>query len=207
MLSIPDHLAGILALLVRVIDRILPPGHRPAAEGPSLHMVLTNRLGTAVRRFARLYALWSAGRLPPPRPARPRAPSAAPALPPAEAPPRPKFPRARAWLIRRGGHQASAARSQLEAWFQRPDLPEFLAAVPRAGRHLRPLAHMLGAELPPLLRLPPRPARPRPTRAPKPRRPTLTSFDPPLPPNVIAAARAWGRGAWGTDRLRRKNRT
>jgi hypothetical protein len=189
MSSLPDHLIQIVALLWRVIDRILPPGHRPAAEGPSLHMILTNRLGTAVRRFARLYALWQAGRLPPLRPARAR-PAAGP-TPAAPHPPRPRLSRARAWLVHRGGHHAAAARCQLETWLARPDLPDFLAAVPRAGRYLRPLAHMLGADLPPLLRLAPRPPRPRRARPPKPRRPRLDSFDPPLAPNIIAAARAW----------------
>ena len=189
MLSLPDHLTQILALLGRVIDRILFPGIRTVDQGPSLHMVLTNRLGTAMRRFARLYALWREGRLPPPRPPRPT-PRPTPRAP-APSSNQPRLSRARAWLVQRGGHQAAAARSQLETWFQRPDLPEFLAEVPRAGRHLRPLAHMLGAELPPFLRLPPKPPPPRRPRTSKPRPPSLTGFSPPLASNIIAAARAW----------------
>src|SRR6185312_9188541 len=52
-----------------------------------------------------------------------------------------------------------------------PEMRAFLAAVPRAGRLLRPLWRKLTTErLPEVLRLPPRPRAPRPPRPAKPAR-------------------------------------
>ena len=54
----------------------------------------------------------------------------------------------------------------LSNFLHRDDMPAFLAAVPRAGRLLRPLCHMLGVAPPEFLKLPSRPRKPR---TPKPR--------------------------------------
>jgi hypothetical protein len=62
--------------------------------------------------------------------------------------------------------------SNLRALLEDPEMREFLAAAPQAGRILRPLWRKLSPEaLPEILRLPPRPPRPRKPRAPKPPRP------------------------------------
>lgn len=194
MLTIPEHLTQIATYLCALLARFLPLEHRPAAEGPSLYVVLANRVGRYAHRIARLHALFLAGRLPPPRPSRT-------ALQPAPAPaprrPSPVVPRARFWLLKLGRHEIATARSRLELWLQRPELPEFLAAAPQAGRHLRPLCRLLTIAPPAFLALPPRPrrirsSRPRRTTAAAPDRPTLRlpPGDRPLPPYVLAFARA-----------------
>ncbi len=196
MSIIPDHLTHIVTYLRTLLARILPLEHRPAAEGPPLYVVLSNRVGRYAERIARLYALFLAGRLPPPRPSRAGCPPPAPQEA-APAPPRPRsvVPRAKFWLLRLGRHDIAAAGTQLQAWLERPDLPDFIAAAPQAGRHLRPLCRLLAVPLPPFLRLPERRRPRRPTPA-APRRPParhslrLPPGDRPFPPNVLAFARA-----------------
>ncbi|MBN9559359.1 MAG: hypothetical protein J0H14_01360, partial [Alphaproteobacteria bacterium] len=62
--------------------------------------------------------------------------------------------------------------SHLQALLEDPEMREFLAAAPQAGRLLRPLWRKLSPDvLPDILRLPPRPPRPRKPRAPRPPRP------------------------------------
>jgi len=192
MSSIPHHLATVLATLRTAITAIVgglvrrDPAHAPMIQ------LLWNRIGRAVDRVARLHALWQQGRLPPPRPSRAgiaRAPRPAPA----------RLPSRRAWLVALGGHHIAAAGSHLRIFLERPDLAEFLAAAPQAGRHLRPLCTMLGVTPPPMLQLPPRPRRtrqPRPPRPPAPgSRAALAAIPPdrPLQPYVLAAVRAWYR--------------
>jgi hypothetical protein len=154
---------------------------RDPACGP-LFQLLWNRVGRAARLVGRLHALWQQGRLPRPRPSRAGRRTTVPA------PSRPEFPRRRAWLVDLGGHHAAGSGSQLQYFLQRPDAAEFLAAVPQAGRHLRPLCRMLGVDLPPVLQLPPRaPRKPRPRTL----LPSPPPLDRPLPRYVLAAARAW----------------
>ncbi|MBV8578782.1 MAG: hypothetical protein JOZ58_27575 [Acetobacteraceae bacterium] len=64
------------------------------------------------------------------------------------------------WLLR-FGWRAAGSRSQFEHWLQDPEAQALLAASPRARRIVRRLCHMLGIELPEVLRLPPRPKRKR----------------------------------------------
>jgi hypothetical protein len=196
-MPLPGHLTHIVAFLRDLIWYFTPPERVRETRAPML-LRLSNTLGRAERLFARLHALWSAGRLPAPRPARPRHPPAAPAADPTPdpRPAVPRLPRARGWLLRAGPAESTVAASRLQHWLERPDLPEFLAAVPRAGRYLRPLCRLLNVDPPPFLALPPRPRRPRPPRprAPRPpslRRPVLPPGDPPFRPYVLAAARAW----------------
>ena len=91
-------------------------------------------------RLERLVALWRAGMLPAPRPSRPsragqvrtasiRTPSIIPTAP--------------AWLLV-AVRDAWAARTQLENLLSDAEWVEFLAAVPQAGRIMRPLCRMLG---------------------------------------------------------------
>ena len=83
------------------------------------------------------------------------------------------------------------AGAWLHYFLQRDDMPAFLAAVPRAGRLLRPLCHMLGVPLPEYLKLPPRPRKPR---ARKPRTPRARSLSlEGFPPYLQRAIRHWRR--------------
>lgn len=92
------------------------------------------RMGT---RLERLVRLWRAGKVPvprAPRPGRQRGDTIA----------RIRFPTAPAWLLRRMGYEVAAYGSQLQHLLSEADCAAFLAAVPQAGRILRPLFHMLG---------------------------------------------------------------
>jgi hypothetical protein len=165
---------------------------RPAPEPlPRLPTPLWNlfiaRLQRSAARIAVLYAAWRAGTLPP---ARPRAPRTPPRPPQA---PAPRLPRAFAWANRRARELAAPA-GLLNTLLQEPDGRDFLTAVPRAARHIRPLCQALGLPQPDWLRLPPRLPKPRlpKPRPPKPRRerpPALTDPSLRLAPNLIAAAR------------------
>ncbi|MCC6717078.1 MAG: hypothetical protein IT555_04275 [Acetobacteraceae bacterium] len=109
------------------------------------------RIGRTAQRFQRLYDRWQNGTLPEPRPSRAGQPRPA-------RPARAYFPRRRAWLATTTDHHVRGHASQLAHLLARPDFGDFLAAVPRAGRLLRPLCHMLGIDVPaPILR----PAKPR----------------------------------------------
>ncbi len=192
MLPLADHLTHIVATIRAVIGLLIPP---VAARETHALMVqkLYNRVGRAARLFARLYDLWRANRLPAPRPSRARTPKAQTAP---TRPLPPPIPRAKGWFMNAGQHHAGLAHFQLNAFLERPDLPAFLAAVPRAGRYLRPLCRLLAVPQPAFLALPPRP---RPKRAPRPRatpprrlnlrNPQLPPGDPPFRPYVLAAAR------------------
>jgi hypothetical protein len=151
----------------------------------ALWVLFLARLARAVHRFEALHRAWRAGTLPPVRPRRLRT-RAAPATPP------PRLPRAHGWLnLRvRDSHQVAGL---LNAMVQSEATREFLLAVPRAGRHLRPLCVALGVRQPAWLRLPPRQRPPRPPRPPRPRAPSLTDPSLNLRPWVIDAARVWRR--------------
>jgi hypothetical protein len=124
-------------------------------------------------RLLRLHALWRAGKLRPPR-LRPQAPPAADLQPeplPSQSRPRKprlRLPRRRAWLLRYN-QLLSNYGTQLRHLATQPEMAEFLAAVPRAARLVRPLLHMLATNLSgSALAAPPRPKKPR---IPKPRPP------------------------------------
>ena len=129
------------------------------------------------RRFETLWTRWTEGTLKPirtRRPAESSLPSAKPGgagggpTPPETAPKpeKPKTPRRRGWVTHMAPPCAEAG-CWLHYFLQRTDMPAFLAAVPRAGRLLRPLCHMLGVTPPEYLKLPPRPRKPR-KRKPRP---------------------------------------
>lgn len=199
MTSLPDHLTHIVATIRAVIRMLTPPV--PARDPRELMFQrLFNRVGRAARLFARLHALWLANRLPAPRPPRrpkavsaPESPAAAPHAQLVQPPP---IPRTKGWFIHAGRHHAALAHYQLGTFLERADLPEFLAAVPLAGRYLRPLCRLLVVPQPAFLALPPRPRQPRAQRpcaiaqrAPSLRNPRLPPGDPPFRPYVLAAAR------------------
>ncbi len=182
-----DHLTQIVATLRSVIAAIAHPLVQRAPARAPFFLVLHNRVGRAARLLTRLFDLWQQGRLPPPRPSQAGRPRTTPSAPPI------RFPRSRAWLVRIGGHRIAGSGSQLQHFLQRPDIPDFLAAAPQAARHLRPLCRMLGVEIPPalaVLRDPPIIRKPR-AATPKPAAPPAEPLRRPLPPYVLAAARAW----------------
>ncbi|MCX7379450.1 MAG: hypothetical protein NTY94_22185 [Alphaproteobacteria bacterium] len=190
MLSLTDHLTLIVATIRAVIGLLIPPV--PARESHAqMVQLLFNRVGRAARLFARLHALWLENRLPAPR--APRARTAKVQTAPTRPLP-PPIPRAKGWFLNAGQHHAGLAHFRLNAFLARADLPEFLAAVPQAGRYLRPLCRLLAVPQPDFLALPPRPhrkraSRPRAPRPPSLRNPQLPPGDPPFRPYVLAAAR------------------
>jgi len=176
-------------------DRLYAPVRQPDARPPlppETWNLLMARLGRMAVRLQALFDRWRTNTLSRPRAARATArPSragrqAAPCL-----------PRAHLWVIAHVGWQAACHGSQFQHLLDDPEIPEFLAAAPQAGRILRPLCHMLGVPQPAWLKLPARPRRPR-VLVPLALKPSVpnaapTPDDRPLPPYVKAAARAWKR--------------
>ncbi len=127
----------------------------------------------------------AAGRLPRPHVPRARRPSERD--PKAPAPP---LPRAWAWLVRKIGYQAAGFGSQLQTLLYDPAMLTVLQAAPTAGRTLRPFCRLLGVDLPPALRMPPRPEKPRPVvaspvRPPRPPRPAMLPLAPQRKPRPL----------------------
>lgn len=134
-------------------------------------MPLHARIVRAGQRLARLLTRLAAGTF---RPATPR--PAAKGGPPAT-----YLPHSRAWIVQKLGHHAATYMSQLQFLIDAPETRALLAAAPPEalkplGRTLRPLARLLGVDLPSNLRLPPRPPRIRPPRPTPP-------IQPPEPPS------------------------
>ena len=163
---------------------IIPP-NQPSRLPDETWVLLTHRLGRIAARFTALFHRWRTNTLPAPRPSRTGRPYIAKPIP--------RLPARRGWVNIRIPASAPCT-GQLEALLHDPELPEFLAAAPQAGRLLRPLCHALGLPEPAWLKLPPRPKpiRPPPAKPPEPAadQPPPTPFRP-LPPNIRAAARAW----------------
>ena len=159
---------------------ILPPEPLPRLP-PALWNLFLARLQRSAARIAVLYAQWRAGTLQPPRIRAPR-PKSAPR------PPAPRLPRAHAWANRRARELAAPA-GMLHMLLQEQDGRDFLAAVPRAARLVRPLCRALGVDQPRWLRLPAPARAPRPPKPRAPRPPALTDPSLRLAPNIIAAAR------------------
>ena len=111
-----------------------------------LMVAMWGRIARMGRRLERLVAMWRAGTLPP-APA-PRVLSARTAAN------RPSYPTAPTWLLRTLGHDAVAAGLQLRHLLSEQECAAFLAAVPQAGRILRPLLRMLSRDpLPEVVRV------------------------------------------------------
>ena len=174
------HVMSVVWLGTRAFVAIPPPPRYPPLPAEAWQH-LCARIARTATRVQALYDRFRAGTLPPrptpaqpPRPPRPHAPSRAP-----------KLPRAKAWVTARIGYRAAGYGCQLSALLDDPDFPEFLAAAPQAGRILRPLLHMLGIDLPPLLARPARPPAPRrvpPPPAPHAPTPMRGPVSPPLDP-------------------------
>ena len=114
-----------------------------AARDRSLTVMLVAlwaRIGRMGTRLERLVALWRAGKLPKQRVAgaeRVAAPRATVSF---------KFPTAPGWLRQKLGYEVGAYGSQLRHLLTEAECAAFLAAVPQAGRILRPLLRMLSAD-------------------------------------------------------------
>jgi len=121
-----------------------------AARDRALTVLLVTVWGRIARmrmRLERLIALWRAGTLPVP------CGSQAGQVRVPRAKPRENFPTAPGWLLRKLGYEVAAYGSQLQHLLTKAECAAFLAAVPQAGRVLRPLLRMLTVDpLPELVR-------------------------------------------------------
>ena len=148
---------------------IIPP-NAPARLPDETWVLLTTRLNRMAARFSALFHRWRTKTLPAPRPSRAGRPyTAKPIL---------RLSATRGWVNIRIPASAPCT-GQLETLLHDPEMPEFLAAAPQAGRILRPLCHALGLPEPHWLKRPARPAKPRP---PRPNPPESGSPFRPLPP-------------------------
>ena len=125
-----------------------------AARDRTLTVLLVALCGRVARmgtRLARLVAQWRTGTLPWPRLPRARGlPGTENAGKPTI---KPSYPTAPAWLLRKLGYEVAVYGSQLRHLLSEAECAEFLAAVPQAGRILRPLLRMLSVDpLPEVLR-------------------------------------------------------
>ena len=174
----------------------VPQPNQPAALPNETWFLLTQRLGRLAHRFRTLFARYQAGTLPAARTEPPRK------RPARARPPYPRLPAARGWINVRIPAAAAPCTGTLDMLLQTPEIRDFVAAAPQAGRILRPLCHMLGLAAPDYLRLPPRP---KPAFSPlakraepevgsslaAPNSPQPPTPDRPIPRNILAAARAW----------------
>ncbi|MBC7634151.1 MAG: hypothetical protein H7251_00975, partial [Acetobacteraceae bacterium] len=119
-------LAGLVALVARRFLRV------PRLAG--LTVLLCGRIGRAAGRFAR--ALVRPVKTPVARVRKARACS--------DRARAPGLPQGRGWLVRELGWEAAGCASQLQALLDDPAMRAALAALPAAGRILRPLCRMLG---------------------------------------------------------------
>ena len=202
VLAVAEFAQALDAILAALLALLRTFARYTHALGP-LHTPVWNRISRTRVRLARALAHLAVGTAPR-RPTAPRAPR----------PPRPyvKDPRAHVPVRRHGwlgallDHHVRGHASQLEFLLARPGAAALVAACPAAARTLRPLCRLLGTELPPQLRLPPRPRRrpkpaqpatPPPTpseatpapRPPKPPGPGLAPGDRPFQPYVLKAIR------------------
>jgi hypothetical protein len=156
--SLPTGLMPRFALFINGIKQTIGEVILRRHEAVPLAMLLWDYLSDTLRRFAALHARFAAGKLPAaPRPRRPAAEGVAAERPRAERRP-PGIPRGPVLLtVFRAGFD-----EMLQALLDDPEMRALLAASPRAGRILRPLWRKLSpGPLPEVLRLPPKPKRPR----------------------------------------------
>ena len=166
----------LVAILYAVTQLIFARSHIFAALAIPLH----NRIVAASRRMATLLARLAEGKFRP-RPHTQKTCTKG-------GPPPVYIPRRRAWLVVKLGYHMAAYASHLEFLLRDPQTLATIAAAPpealkSLGRSLRPIAHLLGVDLPKELLLSPRPPRgepeggagaqkpakpPRPTPAPLP---------------------------------------
>jgi hypothetical protein len=149
--SAPDRFATILNGCGKALGKSF---HARGLSAP-LFWLIWGRLQGMITRFVALACQIREGRWKPPRP---RA-AASSAERPARVRKPDKLPYGRAgWVVHLGDHHVACCRSQLE-WFLAHDaeVGRMMEIDPaRMRRILRPLCRMLGAQLPEILRPPPR---------------------------------------------------
>jgi hypothetical protein len=152
--SLPTGLIPRFSLFIGAVKRTMDEaiGRWPGAEWP-LAMLLWDYLSGVRHRLTALHARFAAGKLPAAR----RAPRPAGERATAERRP-PGIPRGPILLtVFRAGFD-----EMLQVLLDDPEMRALLAASPQAGRILRPLWRKLSPRpLPAVLRLPPRPRRPK----------------------------------------------
>ncbi len=110
----------------------------------ALLVAVWGRIGRMRVRLERLVALWRAGMLPKARKSRAGETRTSVRVPSI-------IPRTPAWLLV-AVREAAPLGAQLENLLSQAEWVEFLAAVPQAGRILRPLCRMLGVGLKPTVK-------------------------------------------------------
>ena len=161
------NLATTFALILTGLQAAIAPLAARDWSRPALLVRVWSRLSHASVRFERLFTRWREGTLPAPRPSRAGQPTTRAQKKPG-VPAGPVVPGGRAWLVVMVRETAGFASQLQHLLLTNPDIADFLAACPQAGRILRPLCHMLGIPRPPALPAPP----PRPPRARKAKPPT-----------------------------------
>ena len=155
-----DVSARLVAILYAVTRLIFARTHIFAALGAPLH----NRIAGASRRLATILARLADGTF------RHRPHTQKPGT--KGGPPPVYIPHRRAWLVVKLGYHIAAYTSHLEHLLRAPETQTLLATAPpealkSLGRTLRPVARLLGVDLPPELQLPPKPPRPKPIKPPR----------------------------------------
>ena len=143
-----ETLATLLTAILTGMRAALAPHVNRDRTRTAVLLCAWTRIGRAASRFQALFTRWQSNTLPTPRPTR--------AARTTETRQKPYFPAGRAWLAGTTDHHVRGRASQLQHLLAHPDMAEFLAAAPQAGRILRPLCHMLGIDLPQALLLSPR---------------------------------------------------
>jgi hypothetical protein len=188
--NLVDRFASLLQNLLQATGNECPK-RRHLLTWP-LALGIGKRIRSFAVRFTALVVRWQAGKLRPPGPPRRRtAPAPADRPPPPEMHPLPAslLPRAFAWLHRIFPLSAPAATGRLDSMLRNETaMAEFVAAVPQAGRILRPCCRMLGIRPPEWLALPKRPRRPRLRSTPSGLRATREHDPSPRPPGTSPGA-------------------
>ena len=127
------------SLLLTHLQAVIAAGAARDRRLTVLLVALHGRIARMRTRLERLVALWRAGAVPKVRvwPSEVGRVRVAPAVP------RFRFPTRAAWLRRALGYDVGAYGSQLRHMLTEAECAAFLAAVPQAGRILRPLLRML----------------------------------------------------------------
>src|SRR3954447_23039395 len=161
-LSLPTGLMPRFALFINQIKQTIGEVMLWRHEVAPLVLLLGDYLTGTLRRLAALHARFAAGKLPAaPRAPRPVSDRVAVERPRAEPRPSGIPPGPVLLTVFRMGLD-----EMLQALLDDPEMRALLAASPQAGRILRPLWRKLSPRpLPAVLRLPPRPRKPRPPRA------------------------------------------
>ena len=180
--SARDVSARLVAILAAVTSIIFARTHIFAALGPPLH----NRIVAASRRLAAILAHLAAGTFRP-HPSKPGKKGGPPPI---------YIPHRRAWLVEKLGYHMAAYTSHLEHLLRDPETQTLLATAPpealkSLGRSLRPIARLLGVDLPPALLLSPRPPRGEPEGGSRPVKPPRPILPPLLPLYPQARPRDW----------------